>query len=77
MNALRRILIGCVLLTGCAITTAQDAAARHAAATNQLQQLAAAMTERCLTDIGSAADWQREKPELRRQLAYMLGLAGL
>ncbi len=74
MKALRRFLLGFVLLTGCVIGSAQDAVARHAAATNQLQQLAAAMTERCLTDVGSAADWQREKPELRRQLAYMLGL---
>lgn len=74
MKAFRRFLLGLALLSGCAIVFAQDAVARHAAATNQLKQLAAAMTERCLTDIGSATDWQRARSELRRQLGYMLGL---
>jgi len=77
MNAIRRIGIALGLLAGCACVFAQDAAGRHAAATNQLKQLAAAMTERCLTHIGSAADWQREVPERRRQLADMLGLEPL
>ncbi|MBL9139582.1 MAG: acetylxylan esterase [Verrucomicrobiales bacterium] len=55
---------------------AQDTAvvARHAAATNQVKRLAAEMTARCLDDVKSAADWTRQKPMLRRQLAYMLGL---
>ena len=74
MKTFRRFLLGLMLLTGCVAGFAQDAASRHAAATNQLKQLAAAMTERCLTDIGSAADWESQRPELRRQLAYMLGL---
>ncbi|MBN8249411.1 MAG: acetylxylan esterase, partial [Verrucomicrobia bacterium] len=74
MNLRRQILLGLALLAGCAAGMAQDAAARHVAATHQLRQLAAAMTERCLTDIGSADDWQRERPMLRRQLADMLGL---
>lgn len=77
MNSIRRILLCLGLLTAGASSSAQDALARHAAATNQLQQLAAAITERCLTHIGTRADWQSERPELRRQLASMLGLEPL
>lgn len=74
MNLRRQSLLSLALLAGCAAGMAQDAAARHVAATHQLRQLAAAMTERCLTDIGSAEDWQRERPMRRRELADMLGL---
>lgn len=74
VNTLPRILLGFALLASGTHGSAQDALARHAAATNQLRQLAAAMTERCLADVGSEADWQQHRPELRRQLAYMLGL---
>ncbi|MCW5560099.1 MAG: hypothetical protein KIT22_19960, partial [Verrucomicrobiae bacterium] len=74
MNSIRQIVLGLGVLAGCAGGFAQDAGSRHAAATNHLKQLAAAMTGQCLTHIRSAADWQRERPERRRQLADMLGL---
>ena len=77
MRAILQILLGVGLLTACPRGFAQDAVARHAAATNQLTQLAVTMTERCLADIGSEADWHRQRPELRRQLAFMLGLEPL
>lgn len=74
MNLLPRILLGFALLASGARGSAQNAQARHAAATNQLRQLAAAMTEGCLVEVGSEADWRRQRPERRRQLSYMLGL---
>ncbi|MCC7376477.1 MAG: acetylxylan esterase [Verrucomicrobiales bacterium] len=69
------ITIGMFLALGLS-SRAQDARvlARHAAATNQVKRLAAEMTSRCLEDIRTADDWARQKPILRRQLAYMLGL---
>lgn len=70
-----RVFVGLLTLMMAGVMgRAQDAPARLAAATNQLKQLAAAMTERCLGDMQSSADWQRGRPELRRQLGYMLGL---
>ena len=71
---MRAVLLGVGLWTGSQVCFGQDAASRYAAATNQLRQLAASMTERCLTEVTSAADWHRERPERKRQLAYMLGL---
>lgn len=53
---------------------AQDAGSRHAAATNQLQKLAARMTQECLQDVQTAEDWARLRPVYRTQLLYMLGL---
>lgn len=32
------------------------------------------ITEACLTSVRSLADWERERPEVRSQLLYMLGL---
>ena len=77
MNTLRTLLLGLGLLTGGRLCSGEDAAGRYAAATNHLRQLAAAMTGRCLNSVTSAADWQRERPELRHQLADMLGLEPL
>src|SRR5688572_8490809 len=54
---------------------AQDTAAqRHEMATNQLKRLAGEMTAGCLNDIQSLDDWEKQRPELRRQLRDMLGL---
>ena len=39
-----------------------------------LVRRAAELTRNSLAEIRSAADWQRRRPEVRRQLLYMLGL---
>ncbi|MBI3869489.1 MAG: acetylxylan esterase [Verrucomicrobia bacterium] len=57
-----------------AAAAAEDARGRHAAATNQIQRLAAEMTARCLTDVRTREDWERSAADRRRELLYMLGL---
>src|SRR5688572_14836999 len=52
----------------------ENAAQRHAMATNHLKHLVMEMSERCLNDINSLDAWQKQRPELRRQLLEMLGL---
>src|SRR6266496_3230620 len=52
----------------------ETATQRHEMATNQLKRLAAEMTAACLNNVRSLDDWQKQKPELRRQLLDMLGL---
>jgi cephalosporin-C deacetylase-like acetyl esterase len=52
----------------------ETAAQRHAMATNQLKQLCAEMSARCLADVSGLADWKKQRTELRRQLLEMLGL---
>ncbi len=52
----------------------ETAAQRHEMATNQLKRLAMEMSARCLDDIRTLDDWKKRRPELRRQLLYMLGL---
>lgn len=74
MQVLRAIGLAVLSSAAFIAACAQDAAARHAAATNHLRRLAAGMTSRCLAGIRSEADWQQARPELRRQLSYMLGL---
>ena len=51
--------------------------ARQRSAVAQLVQAAQEVSRRCLADIQSAEDWTRQRPELRRQLAFMLGLEPL
>ena len=69
------LVTGLALDIACAetpsLTTAQG---RHAAATNQIQQLAAKMTAGCLADIGSRSDWLLLREKYRQELLYMLGL---
>ncbi|HKQ38283.1 MAG TPA: acetylxylan esterase [Verrucomicrobiae bacterium] len=52
----------------------ESAAERQTMATNQLKRLAAEMSARCLTDIKSLQDWQKQRALLRRQFLEMLGL---
>ena len=47
---------------------------RHQMATNHLKEVAAEISARCLTDVGSLENWKAQRPELRRQLMEMLGL---
>ncbi|MPY91180.1 MAG: hypothetical protein GEU99_25120 [Luteitalea sp.] len=52
-------------------------ARRHAMVIEHLKKTAAEISERSLTDIRSLADWKRQRPALRRELLYMLGLEPL
>src|SRR5207244_2586913 len=68
-------VIGLALLFSSVRLVAQETAAqRHAMATNQLKQLATGLSERCLKDIRTLEDWQKQRAGLRQQLLYMLGL---
>jgi hypothetical protein len=75
MKATGAHVIGTLVLFALQNLFAQDTTAqRHEMATNQLKQLAAEMTGRCLNDVRSLEDWKKQRPELRRQLLDMLGL---
>src|SRR5256885_14284489 len=56
------------------LTAQETAAQRHEMATNQLKQIVADMSARCLNEIRTLDDWKQQRPELRRQLLEMLGL---
>jgi dienelactone hydrolase len=49
-------------------------AQRHAQATNHLKRVTMEMTARCLDDVRTLADWQRQRAQRRRELLDMLGL---
>lgn len=52
----------------------ETAAQRHAMATNHLQRIAREMSARCLEDVRTLEDWQRQRAQRRRELLDMLGL---
>lgn len=52
----------------------ETAAQRHAQATNHLQHVTVEMSARCLEDVRTLADWQRQRAPRRRELLDMLGL---
>jgi dienelactone hydrolase len=52
----------------------ESAAQRHAMATNQLKRVTADMSARCLEDVRTLDDWQRQRAQRRRELLDMLGL---
>ena len=52
----------------------ESVAQRHAQATNQLKQAAREKSARCLEDVRSLDDWQRQRAQRRRELLDMLGL---
>ncbi|MBI1177090.1 hypothetical protein GC207_06580 [bacterium] len=70
-----RILVG-LLFAACTnqLPAQENAALRFEMATNQLKQTAAEISSRCLTDVNSVADWEKQRPVVRRQLLEMLGL---
>lgn len=70
-----RAVTGFVILFGLSPVVAQEnAALRFQMATNQLKQIASGMTARCLADVNSVKDWEKQRPEMRRELLEMLGL---
>lgn len=79
-TALARIGLGLAVLPPAA-ALAQDPAAQRPEVTRRpevivehLKTVAAATSERCLSDVGSLEDWKRKRPALRAELLYMLGL---
>jgi cephalosporin-C deacetylase-like acetyl esterase len=53
---------------------AQDSAQLHTLATNQLKRVTMEMSARCLKDVRTLDDWQRQRAQRRRELLEMLGL---
>ena len=75
---LARSVFATLLCLGAANLFAQESPAqRHALATNQLLRTATAISARCLTEVRTLDDWQKQQPGLRRQLRDMLGLEPL
>src|ERR1041385_2465158 len=69
------VLAGAAMLLGSLSLVAQESAAqRHTMATNQLKQIAAGISAQCLSEIRTLDDWKKQRPALRQQLLYMLGL---
>jgi dienelactone hydrolase len=63
-----------ILLASCNVLAQENAAQRQAMATNHLKRIVVEMSERCLADVKTLDDWQKQRVELRRQLLEMLGL---
>ena len=61
-------------VAGTTLSGQENGAQRQALATNHLIRLATEISARCLTDIHDLEAWQKQRPELRRQLLEMLGL---
>jgi dienelactone hydrolase len=55
----------------------ETAAQRHAAATNHLRKVTMEMSARCLEDVRTLDDWQRQRAQRRQELLEMLGLSPL
>ncbi len=55
----------------------ESVAQRHALATNHLKRVAMEMSARCLEDVRTLDDWQRQQAQRRRELLDMLGLQPL
>ena len=70
------VLVASVFAAGLAPQlSAQDSAAqRHAMATNHLKRVTMEMSARCLEDVHTLEDWQRQRAQRRRELLDMLGL---
>lgn len=64
------VALGCVTRLVAQESTAQ----RHATATNHLKRVAREMSARCLEDVRTLEDWQRQRAQRRRELLDMLGL---
>ncbi|MBI3416142.1 MAG: acetylxylan esterase [Verrucomicrobia bacterium] len=72
---LHRLMLTVFFAAWSSSAVAQESPAqRHAMATNQLLQVAVAISARCLAEVRTLEDWQKQRPELRRQLRDMLGL---
>jgi cephalosporin-C deacetylase-like acetyl esterase len=70
----RLVVHGLILLFSPPLFAQETAALRHQMATNQLKQIAAEVSARCLKDVSLRGDWDERRPRLRQQLLEMLGL---
>jgi dienelactone hydrolase len=70
------VLLAVVLSSGLVLPlSAQESAAqRHAQATNHLKRVTMEMSARCLDDVKTLDDWQRQRARRRRELLDVLGL---
>lgn len=69
-----QLLPHCVLCRAKAWRDHRRCRLRHQHAVAHLISLAAELSSRCLQDIQTLDDWERERPILRQQLLWMLGL---
>lgn len=63
-----------LLLLTLTVPAQENAVRRHAMATNHLKRVAAEVSQQCLNDIRNLTDWKEQRPIVRGQLLYMLGL---
>ena len=73
-TAVARITIGMAILFPLPAPAQETPARRHEMVIEQLRKAAAGISDRCLSDIHSLDDWKRQRPALRGELLYMLGL---
>ena len=67
--------LACFFLVSAALPAAESPTARGDAMIAEYFRVETArLSEACLADIGSLADWEAKRPEYRRQLLEMLGL---
>src|SRR5262245_29943872 len=74
-KAIARIIIGIAILLPMIHAQAQESPERrHQMVIEHLKKTAAEISARALSDVNLPADWERRRPELRRELLYMLGI---
>src|SRR5262245_14695323 len=71
-----RTVFGVLVLLTCAGTllSQENAAARHRQFLEYLKKAAAEISSQSLTGFSNLEQWKQQRPEMRRQLLYMLGL---
>ena len=72
--ALVRLALGVAALRPVAAHAQEGAVRRQEMVIEHLRSTAAALSERCLSDVRSLEEWKRQRPALRDELLYMLGL---
>ena len=75
MNAKLVLSAGLMLVvSACHLAAQENPAQRLAMATNQLKRMVTDMSARCLADVMTLEDWQKQRPQRRRELLEMLSL---
>jgi len=75
LRRLPRGVIGILLLLPLIAASAQETPARrHERVIEHLKRTAAEISAHALDGVNSLEDWQRQRPERRSELLYMLGL---
>src|SRR5437867_2464968 len=67
-------VVGAALLFPARAQAQETPARRHEMVIEHLKKTAAAISERCLSDVRSLDEWKRVRPARRNELLYMLGL---